>query len=354
RALDGVTLHRLLGSRPGSRRRFRHDRANRLAHDVVVVDETSMVSLELMARLLEAVRPGARLVLVGDPGQLASVEAGAVLGDVVGPPSATGPLAEGVVVLDRVHRYGEAIGRVAEAVRGGHADAVIEALRDGAPAVTWHDVDAADPAGAAAIRPAVVGAGAEVVEAARRGDARAALAALGATRVLCAHRRGPYGVSAWAAAVERWLADELDDFRPGVARWYAGRPVLITENDHELRLSNGDAGVAVVTGGRLRIAFERRDGVLLVGPARLQAAESVHAMTIHKSQGSQVGTAVVVLPDPSSRILTRELLYTAVTRAQDRLVLVGPEETIRAAVQRPVARASGLRERLWDVPGARA
>ena len=138
---------------------------------------------------------------------------------------------------------------------------------------------------------------------------------------------------------------------PGFAaegEWYAGRPLLVTENDYGLRLYNGDTGVVVASaGGRLSAAFERRDEVAEFTPTRLGAVETVYAMTIHKSQGSQFDTAAVLLPEPTSQILTRELLYTAVTRAREQLILVGPEETVRAAVARPVARASGLGWRLW-------
>jgi exodeoxyribonuclease V alpha subunit len=340
-ALDASTLHRLLGWRPGSHSRFRHHRGNRLPHDVVIVDETSMVPLSLMARLVEAVRPDARLVLVGDPGQLTSVEAGAVLGDIVGPAAAP---ERGIVVLDRVHRYGGAIAAVAEGIRAGDGDAVVAAL-DG---VTWIPVDVADPAAASALAPVRDGAVATaraVTAAARAGDAAGAIAALGGFRVLCAHRRGPYGVAAWTARIEGWLdqpAGLLDE-------WYVGRPLLVTENDDALRLYNGDTGVVVAgPDGEVRAAFERQGGVLELSPTRLAAIDTVYAMTVHKSQGSQFDRAAVVLPDPLSPLLTRELLYTAVTRAREGLLLVGTEAAVRAAVARPVARASGLGRLLWE------
>ncbi|MBX5442184.1 MAG: exodeoxyribonuclease V subunit alpha, partial [Solirubrobacteraceae bacterium] len=219
-ALGASTLHRLLGSRPGSSTRFRHHRGNRLPHDVVIVDETSMVSLSLMARLVEAVRPEARLVLVGDPGQLTSIEAGAVLGDVVGPaveaaatPAAA--IADGIVVLDRVHRYGEGIAALADAVRAGDPDAAVAVLRAAPEGVRWLEVDAADPAAAPALEPvraAAVATGRAVHAAARAGDGAAALEALGAFRLLCAHRRGPYGAATWMAHVEGWLAAGVDGF----------------------------------------------------------------------------------------------------------------------------------------------
>ena len=136
--------------------------------------------------------------------------------------------------------------------------------------------------------------------------------------------------------------------------WYTGRPLLVTQNDYALRLANGDTGVVVRTDtGRVTAAFERRGELLELTPARLGAVETVYAMTIHKAQGSQFDTAAVLLPEATSQILTRELLYTAVTRARTRLILVGTEETVRAAVARPVARASGLGWRLWGgAPGA--
>jgi exodeoxyribonuclease V alpha subunit len=383
-ALEASTLHRLLGWRPGSRSRFRHHRGNRLPHDVIVVDETSMVSLSLMAKLVDAVRAGARLVLVGDPEQLASVEAGAVLGDIVGPAAggSEAGLSESVVVLRRVHRFGGRIAELAEAVRRGDADAALEVLRADEPGVRGAPVEAdvswipLDPAEAGAgtdaalrlVREAVVDAGRRVVEAARGGDAAGALEALGSFRLLCAHRRGLHGVEQWMARVENWLAAEIDGFATGGA-WYPGRPLLVTENDYGLRLYNGDTGVIVRFGdtpipgalaggdggdGRVAAIFERRGELLEFSPTRLAAIETVHAMTIHKSQGSQFDTVAVVLPAPASPILTRELLYTAVTRARRRLLLVGAEDSVRAAVSRPIARSSGLRQRLWGDSSAGA
>jgi exodeoxyribonuclease V alpha subunit len=388
--LEAVTLHRLLGWRPDSNSRFRHNRQRRLPHDVVIVDETSMVSLSLMARLVEALRGEARLVLVGDPGQLASIEAGAVLGDIVGP-AAAGPrlspqaaweltevtgaevggadgvdgtpradgarraasrnsapasVGDGIIVLRRGHRFGEAIGRLAEAIRSGHDRTVIELLRDPPAGVRWIEADLAEEGDPEPVRAATVRSAREMITAAAAGRADDALAALRGFRILCAHRRGPYGVSTWTARVEGWLEAALPGLNTA-ERWYVGRPLLVGENDYELGLNNGDSGVIIEDGGRVEAAFERGGGVARFSPARLGSIDTVFAMTIHKSQGSQFGTAAVLLPDPGSRILTRELLYTAATRAQRELTLVGTEETIRAAVRRPVARASGLRDRLW-------
>ena len=374
-SLRGMTLHRLLGRKPGSRSRFRHDRHNRLAHDVVVVDETSMVSLSLMARLVEAVRADARLVLVGDPEQLASVEAGAVLGDLVGAagrglrmgPAArsalatvTGeevpaldapggtPIGDGIVVLRRVHRFGGGIARLAAAVQAGDEKAVLDLLVAGGPDVTWLPVDLTGaPPAIGEVRAGAVESGRRVVEAAREGRAADALAALGAFRVLCAHRHGPAGAVAWMAHVAGWLASAIDGFG-AEGDWYAGRPLLVSANDYSLRLWNGDTGVVVASAtGRMAAAFERGGEVVEVSPTRLAAVDTVYAMTVHKSQGSQFDTVAVLLPDPGSPILTRELLYTAVTRARRGVILVGSEESVRTAVARPIARSSGLGRRLW-------
>jgi exodeoxyribonuclease V alpha subunit len=357
--LGATTIHRLLGWRPGTNSRFRHDAHHRLPHDVVIIDETSMVSLSLMARLIEALRADARLVLVGDPGQLASIEAGAVLGDIVGggegepggEQSVAGrkrPSRAGIVVLDRGHRFGGAIAPLAAAIREGDGDRVMELLRDGTADVTWLDADAGRPDPPAAVRSETLSAARAVADAALAGAGADAVRGLGACRILCAHRRGPYGVASWNVRAEGWVEDAVAGFTTA-ERWYVGRPLLVTENDRELGLANGDTGVVVqVAQGRVMAAFERGGELVLHPPSRLGAVDTVYAMTIHKSQGSQFSTAAVLLPEPGSRILTRELLYTAATRAQRRLILVGPEETIRAAVARRVARASGLAARLWE------
>ncbi|MFC5951124.1 exodeoxyribonuclease V subunit alpha [Pseudonocardia lutea] len=367
---SAATIHRLLGRRPGSSSRFRHDRFNRLPHDVVVVDETSMVSLTLMARLLEAVRPDARLVLVGDPDQLASVEAGAVLGDLAragGRPEpqldtrlrAVGALAEedppvvhGVVTLRHTWRFEGGIAEFAGAVQAGAADAAVALLREGRPDLVFveSDLEVREPAGLEGLRADVVEAAGGLLAAAVAGRTAEALDALDRHRLLCAHRRGPYGVTRWGPEVERWLAqarpgfDEVEPGRPGP--WYPGRPLLVTANDYDLGLYNGDTGVVVRQEGALRAVFGRPDAPQSFAPARLGAVQTVHAMTVHRSQGSQFARVTVVLPPPDSPLLTRELLYTAVTRARTAVRVVGSEDAVRAAVARPVSRASGLRERM--------
>ena len=342
--LEASTVHRLLGWRPGSKSRFRHDAANPLPHDVVVVDEMSMVSLTLMARLLDAVRVDARLVLVGDPDQLSSVEAGAVLADI------TGPAQTSVVRLTHNWRFDGAIARLADAIRTGDADAAVALLRSGAADVSLAPLDpTAGLDGAATgldeLARRLAGSAEDARRAATEGDAPAALDAVERHRLLCAHRRGPYGVTRWNLEVEHWLARTL----PGYAadgEFYLGRPLLVTANDKDLDLWNGDTGVVTQTGQGLRAAFARADRPLLYPPARLDAVQTVHAMTVHKAQGSQFAAVTLVLPPPESPLLTRELLYTAVTRATTRVLLLGDEEAVRAAVGRPANRASGLRQRM--------
>ena len=338
--LQASTLHRLLGWRPDSSTRFRHDRGNRLPHDVVVVDETSMVSLTMMARLLEAVRPDARLVLVGDPGQLASVEAGAVLADLVDGFGRRD--VSPVSALTTAHRFGGGIAELAAALRGDDADRVVEVLRSGG------DVELVDPSdehAMAAFRATVTEAALAVRLAAEAGDARAAVDALDQHRLLCAHREGPYGVTGWNRQVERLVAD-----RTGVTHydeWYAGRPVLVTANDYGQGLYNGDLGVTVrLVDGRLRVVVPGADGLKEFATTRMAGVQTVHAMTVHKSQGSQAREVSVVMPPDDSPLLTHELFYTAVTRAQHKVRVIGTEEAVRAAVARTVQRASGLARRL--------
>ena len=386
---EATTVHRLLGWRPGTSTRFRHDRDHHLPHDVVVVDETSMVSLPLMARLLEALRPDARLLLVGDPDQLASVEAGAVLGDLVGrPPVADGlpaalravlpadvpddagavsALRSAVVRLEVVHRHGEEIGRLAAAIRAGRTEEVLAVLRSGHPAVSFVETSDQPPREAeiAAVRRDAESAGKALVAAARAGDAGEALRALESHRLLVAHRRGPSGVAHWAAQVEAWVFEAVAEvvaarslaagLEAGVPAgpaavpslagpWYSGRPLLVTTNDRDTGLYNGDTGVVVTSpGGGVVAAFGDPGRPLLVRPHRLPAVETVHAMTVHRGQGSQFAGVSLLLPPDTSPLLTRELLYTAVTRARARVRVVGSEAAVRAAVERPVRRASGLR-----------
>ena len=368
------TIHRLLGWLPGGR--FRHDASNRLPHDLVIVDETSMVPLSLMVRLVEAVRDDAQLVLVGDPDQLAAIEVGAVLRDIVGPAAEepqfgagmratlsrvtgavlSGPeersFGDGVTVLRRGHRSVAPIGALAEAIRRGDGDAAVAALAGGDGSITW--TEDLSGAGIAALRGHAVAAYGPMIAAARAGDAATALLQLSTFRLLCAHRHGPLGVAQWTETVESWLRADVASFEPSAQR-YAGLPLLATRNDYELRLHNGDTGV-VVQGedGELRAVFDAGGTTIELAPSRLADVEPLFATTVHKSQGSEFDVTALLLPEPDSPLLSRELLYTAVTRARRTLVLAGSEESVREAVARPAGRASGLRELLWAPNPARA
>jgi exodeoxyribonuclease V alpha subunit len=336
--LQATTLHRLLGSRPDTSSRFRHHRGNPLPHDVIVVDETSMVSLTMMARLLEAVRPESRLLLVGDPDQLASVEAGAVLADLV---DGLGARDEArVAALKTSHRFGASIGELASAIRVGDADQVIEALRAADDHIEWINAD--DPT--EHLRKVVVPRALRLRQAAVLGDAPAALATLDEHRLLCAHRRGPYGVRHWNRQVERWLTEATGE--PIWSDWYTGRPVLVMANDYGLGLYNGDTGVTVLHNGGLRAVIASAGGPLEFATSRLSDIETMHAMTIHKSQGSQADEVTVLMPPDDSRLLSRELFYTGVTRAKVKVRVVGSEAEVRAALAHRALRASGLRLRL--------
>ena len=338
------TIHKLLGWTPENRNRFVHDGENPLPHDVAVVDETSMVSLTLMARLLEAVGPQTRLILVGDPDQLASVEAGAVLSDIT---RAGWRAAEHedrpapVAVLRHNFRFDGRIGDLAAAIRDGDADAALTLLRAG------DEVGLTEPGTSLVrLREAIVAAGRGVDAAARTGDLAGALAALDSHRLLCAHRQGPFGVQRWGRIAEAWLREAIEGFGAD-GEWYTGRPLLMTTNLNDLGLYNGDTGV-VIRGAdhRPRVYFSSGSGVRSFSPYLLEGAQTVFAMTVHKAQGSQFEAVSVVLPPEDSPLLTRELLYTAVTRASRRVDLIGPEASVRRAIAQRARRASGLRDRL--------
>ncbi|WP_228001192.1 exodeoxyribonuclease V subunit alpha [Nocardia australiensis] len=368
--LTAATLHRLLGWQRGRTTRFRYHEFNRLPYDVIVVDETSMVSLTMMSSLLAALRPDTRLVLVGDPDQLASVDAGAVLADLVAGPIVGAPnpvldqilvtdslesvaaeddpealtnlertrMRGGIVRLTRGRRFGGKIAELAVAIRAGDADAALELLRAGGT-----ELSLSAPEETAPVRADIVRAAEEVTAAALEGDAAGALTALESHRLLCAHRQGPFGVERWDRMAAEWAFAGGAGPEPYQGSWYPGQPLLVTANDHEARIYNGDTGVIVrMPDGSVRAALQRGSEPYLVHPTQFPAVVTVFAMTIHRSQGSQYDTVSVVLPEPESTLLTRELLYTAVTRARSHVRVIGTDESIRAGIARRVLRASGL------------
>lgn len=362
---EAATIHRALVSIGGSSTRFRHDADHPLRADVVLVDEASMVDLALMARLVDAVPRDARLILLGDKDQLASVEAGAVLGELcslasdvergenVSPEASA--ISSSIVELTRSYRYrpGSGIEALANAVNRGEAERALEILADPA----FGDVERSDPEPGVALSERLR---AEVLEAGRAylapSSAEQRLTALEEFRVLCAHRRGPHGVVTANGDIEALLADaHLVDRRNGPT--YAGRPIIITRNDYQLQLFNGDVGTIVEKDGKLLAAFVASGKSGKAGetperterhysPARLPPHETVFAMTIHKSQGSEFSHVAVLLGDRSSPLLTRELLYTAVTRAKEKVTLYATEAVLAEAIARRTERGSGLRDAL--------
>lgn len=346
--LQATTLHRLLGASPF--RGFAHNRQNLLPHDLVVVDEASMVSLPLFARLLDAIKPDASLVLVGDPFQLESVEAGAVLGEIVGSTYANRPngsMSEAIVQLEQQHRFKETspVAAFADAIRNGQADEAIQILSaSDSEELQWID----DEPGVDALYRRAAANAIEVIGAARRGDARAALESLVSLKVICATRHGHRGVLQWSARVEQLVKSHHPEYI-GEHDWYIGRPIIVNRNDYSNHLFNGDAGVVVDLGGPVAVFSEVAE-VRSVPLARLHDIDTWWAMTIHKSQGSEFESVIVSLPDAPSPVLSRELLYTAVTRAKHSVSVVASEDSLRVAIDRPSERSSGLFERLWG-PG---
>lgn len=351
----GQTLHRLLGAK-GVTGEYNHGPLSPLPHDVVIVDEVSMVDLHQFGVLLSAVRPDARLVLVGDPQQLKSVNAGSVLADVraSGLTIGGGSREPAVTELTRGWRNQGDIHDLAEAIRRRDADAAMGVLASSTGAVrldpteisrhtTWDDFPEQRELVLEQWQDVVTGAeglGAEPDPARLTG----VLAALDRHRVLCAHRDGPHGVSTWTNHTLKLLRQ----WRPGFGmsgEFYPGRPIILTANDRVLDLSNGDTGVVVDQGGSLRVVLGDTGQHRLLSPALLRGCESVFALTVHKGQGSQFEQVTLVLPPLGSPLLVRDLVYTAVTRAKEQVTILGNEDQLRAAIQTESRRASGLSSR---------
>lgn len=341
-ALEARTIHRLLGY-GGRSGRFHHDATRPLACDVVIVDEASMIDLMLMDALLDAISPHARLVLVGDKDQLASVEAGFVYGDLCEASRAadSGALSGVAVELTKNWRFRDrpGIGGLAAAVRDGDAAGAVGILADPQSS----EVARVEPAGDARSVVALLERELAAVVAAASADE--AIAALSRFRLLCATNRGPYGVETFNLLIERRLREQGTI---GSGDWYRGRPVLVTANDYGVDLFNGDVGVCFPDdAGRMRAWFPASEGGLRgIVPANLPPHVTAWAMTVHKSQGSEFDRVTVVLPEHDSPLLSRELVYTAVTRAREHLTLVSTERTLCASIARNAARVSGLRARL--------
>ena len=396
---ESFTIHRLLGVTPSG---FRHHAGNWLALDALVVDEASMLDLALATKLLEAVPPTARIVLLGDKDQLSAVESGAVFAELsadpglsaacradlaalcglaaeaIVPAAAAQPsaLPDATVWFSRNFRFGagSGIGLLAADINAGRAEAALARLRADADAgAQWLDDSAAAPSPAAlaaihagyapyleALHAYLAAIGGEPGSSDAPGVA-GVLAAYNAFRVLCAVREGARGIHAVNERVCRQLSQALR-LPGGDARspWFPGRPVMVLRNDPVLRLYNGDIGIALpdtaAPGGELKVWFPAAEGdaggLRAIAPVRLPAHQTAFAMTVHKSQGSEFNAVLLLLPAERNRVLTRELLYTAVTRARERVVLVGGAAVLAAAIRTPTLRRSGLQARLREAADA--
>lgn len=381
---DAVTVHRLLKPVAGTPD-FHHNERHPLAADVVVIDEASMVDIALMAKLAAAIPPAGRLILLGDKDQLASVEAGAVLGDICGesldnrfttrtartlerltgqrPPISNGrapALVDSRVQLTKSYRFPDTgmIAALGRAVNGGQAEAASAML-----AAPWDETVRYRPLPSSAeflsaLRQRVLEGYAAILT---ETDPARALSALGRFKILCAVNFGPFGVTGvnrfaekmlYKAGLLRWSPAGRAGLEPGSRGWYHGRPVLVVRNDYRLRLFNGDVGIALrdprEPRGPLWVYFQGDDGTLKkFPPEQLPENETVFAMTVHKSQGSEFDRVLLILPDQPYPVLTRELVYTAITRAVTHLELWAEASVLKTAVRARIRRNSGLRDALW-------
>ncbi|NIG62670.1 MAG: exodeoxyribonuclease V subunit alpha [Serratia symbiotica] len=370
---EAATLHRLLGVQPNSQRMLYH-RGNPLHLDVLVVDEASMVDLPMMARLIAALPKRARLILLGDRDQLASVEAGAVLGDICrfaeqGYSEAraaelsrlTGCLLRGgqqaraeaavrdsICLLRKSYRFDakSGIGQLAQAVNVGDLARARAVINGGFSDVAGYSLATTEEY-QALLAVCVEGYRDYLIQVIAGADAVTVLAAFGYFQVLCALRIGPFGVAGLNQRIESGL-QHAGLIQRSAGHWYLGRPVMIGRSDSTLGLYNGDIGIALRDGrGDLRVHFLLPDGsVKSVQPSRLPAHETAYAMTMHKSQGSEFYHTVLVLPTHFLPLLTRELVYTAITRARTRLSLYADDRVLMKAICTPTKRRSGLAERL--------
>ncbi len=347
------TIHRALGYRPETPTTFRYNRENPLPWEVVVVDEASMIDVALMAKLFAAVEPTARLVLLGDKDQLSSVEAGSILGDICaavmdGVGAGKNPLARCVVRLMESFRFSphEGIGALASAIHAGKAEEAVSLCQQGSAEVSLlPPLVQSDPSHPLAEM--ILAGYRPFLEAA---SPFAALELFERFRLLCAHRTGPMGVSSLNRYAEKVLS--LHRLIEPNTPWYKGRPVLIQANSYPLRLFNGETGILwpAEDGEGFKAFFfsEGREWVRSYSLRQLPAHETAFAMTIHKSQGSEFDRVALVLPGEDSALLSRELLYTGISRARRQVALVGRPQEIEAAVGRRVDRASGLGEKLTE------
>ncbi|WP_407578760.1 exodeoxyribonuclease V subunit alpha [Citrobacter koseri] len=365
---DASTLHRLLGAQPGSQR-LRHHTGNPLHLDVLVVDEASMIDLPMMSRLIEALPPHGRVIFLGDRDQLASVEAGAVLGDIcawvnagftagraqqlsrlTGSPIPAGAgteaasLRDSLCLLQKSYRFGHdsGIGQLAAAINRGDKAAMKTVFQQGFSDIEKRTLQSSEDY-AAMLDEALAGYGRYLALVREGAEPGAIIQAFNEYQLLCALREGPFGVGGLNERIEQVMLQKRKIQRHPHSRWYEGRPVMIARNDSALGLFNGDIGIALDRGQGLRVWFAMPDGsIKSVQPSRLPEHETTWAMTVHKSQGSEFDHAALILPSQRSPVVTRELVYTAVTRARRRLSLYADERILSGAIATRTERRSGL------------
>jgi len=333
--LETMTLHRLLGVKRYSPL-FRHHRENPLDYDVVIVDEASMVDLAMMSKLMDALKPNARLILLGDKDQLASVESGSVLGDLIS------CLPENTTTLIQSYRFNTTIEQLAQCINAGRVDSAWSLLKsDQNTNVSLKSRTSLN----------FIGRRYEeymerAVNFTTEGDFCELFDSFHTFQILCAVRKGEFGVEIINKKVERYLSGK--GYEGCMDKFYPGRPVMVTRNDYSLQLYNGDIGITLVDhDGRFKVWFERSDGSMVgLPPHRLPVCETVFAMSIHKSQGSEFDDVLVVLPTKENRVLSRELVYTAVTRARHKVEIMAEREIFEISIRRRVQRNSGLRQML--------
>ncbi len=369
---DACTLHRLLGAQPNSQR-LRYHAGNPLHLDVLVVDEASMVDLPMMAKLIHALPAHARIIFLGDRDQLASVEAGAVLGDichyvthgysparaaelsrltgyslVAGEANQASVLRDGLCLLQKSYRFDSksGIGQLAYAVNASDVKQAKAVFAKGFGDITKQPLRETEDY-ALMIADAVDGYRPYLELIRNHAEPAAIIEAFGRYQLLCALRDGPFGVSGLNNRIELALIQKRLIERPNQAasRWYNGRPIMVSRNDSSLGLFNGDIGIALDRGEGLRVWFPMPDGTIKsVQPSRLPGHDTAYAMTVHKSQGSEFDHAALVLPNQYTAVVTRELVYTAITRARSRLSLYADDRVLEKAIVTKTERRSGLME----------
>ncbi|TQN57833.1 exodeoxyribonuclease V subunit alpha [Raoultella planticola] len=365
---EASTLHRLLGAQPGSQR-MRYHAGNPLHLDVLVVDEASMIDLPMMARLIDALPEHGRVIFLGDRDQLASVEAGAVLGDIcawvnagytagraaqlerltghpvpAGESDVAGALRDSLCLLQKSYRFGShsGIGSLARAVNNGDRHGVRATLRQAFEDIVLHPLSTTEEY-EAMLEQSQAGYGRYLQLLRERAEPEALIAAFGEFQLLCALRDGPFGVSGVNEQLEQMLNRRRAITLPRHSRWYEGRPVMISRNDSALGLFNGDIGIALERGEGLRVWFPMPDGsIKSVQPSRLPEHDTAWAMTVHKSQGSEFDHAALILPAKIVPLVTRELVYTAITRAKQRLSIYADEQVLTQSIVARTERRSGL------------